>query len=612
MTGSEHTKPLRAGDPQELGEYRIVGRIGRGGMGTVYLATDARGRNVAVKLIHPDLSDDANFRHRFAREVAAARSVARFSTAAVLDAQLEGEPLYIVSEYVAGPNLNDAIAAQGPMAEGTLESLAMGVAAALAAIHGAGVVHRDLKPANVLLSTVGPKVIDFGIARALDEGGGATRSSQLMGTPAYLAPELIEGGSVSPASDIFSWGCLVAFAGTGRAPFNAPTVPAVLHQITSKNPDLQGFDSRLTELVAQALSKDPENRPTAQQLLNYLVGHEEPSSAEVDRTVSTAWMSPAAMAPHPVPSAPPSGAPYAGPPPGGPPPGAYPPRPPQPQTGPGGGPLAGRRLHLLLGGGVLALVVLAVTIFAVTRPPGVPEGQLLYTEDFSNPEADAAWDRGSEFDLDETRGYDDGHFVLRAHEDAESSSESASYDAPLPNRHLVSTDTVVHSGPGHGQYGIRCFRQDDFVAHTYYEAVVDIDGSSAVLRRHVDEDDLMSGGDGDIDTESADLASTENVSGYQEPDTEAAGTDDETVNNLSLACEFDPENDTIQLGLWVNDRFVLDAEDSGEDLLPMEATEDDMMSDDPEAALSVWRTAGSGEDVVVYFDNFELQELAGS
>ena len=207
MTPNGHSsgKPLRAGDPRELDGYRIVGRLGRGGMGTVYLAEDPGGRSVAVKLIHPDLADDESFRKRFAREVDSARRVARFSTAGVIDARLEGEPLFIVSEYVAGPNLDEAVRAQGPMHGGTLEGLAMGVAAALTAIHGSGVVHRDLKPANVLLSTVGPKVIDFGIARALDDaGGGITRSSQLMGTPSYMAPELILGEQATPAADIFA------------------------------------------------------------------------------------------------------------------------------------------------------------------------------------------------------------------------------------------------------------------------------------------------------------------------------------------------------------------------------------------------------------------------
>ncbi|GLU47905.1 serine/threonine-protein kinase [Nocardiopsis ansamitocini] len=290
--GHERTQPLRTSDPTELGGYRIVGRLGQGGMGTVYLAKDSADRNVAVKLIRPDLSDDEAFRRRFSREVRSARSVARFSTASVIDARLEGDPLFIVSEYVAGPTLAEAVKSEGPMAGGTLEGLAMGVAAALSAIHGAGVVHRDLKPANVLLSSVGPKVIDFGIARAMDADGSVTRSSQLMGTPAYLAPELISGDSVAPPADIFSWGCLVAFAGTGRTPFDGPTVPAVLHQIISMEPDLTGLDPHLLGLVRQALDKTPANRPTAQQLLNILIGQESPSPAVIDETVVRSWTPP--------------------------------------------------------------------------------------------------------------------------------------------------------------------------------------------------------------------------------------------------------------------------------------------------------------------------------
>ncbi|WP_026129365.1 serine/threonine-protein kinase [Nocardiopsis prasina] len=301
--GHESGKPLRAGDPRELDGYRIVGRLGRGGMGTVYLAKDAADRSVAVKLIHPDLADDESFRLRFAREVASARRVARFSTAGVIDARLEGEPLFIVSEYVPGPNLDQAVRGGGPMHGGTLDGLAMGVAAALTAIHGSGIVHRDLKPANVLLSPVGPKVIDFGIARALDDSSGAvTRSSQLMGTPSYMAPELILGEQTTAAADVFAWGCLVAFAGIGRAPFDAGTVPAVLHNISTAPPRLEGLDPSLVDLVGTALDKKPENRPTSQQLLAHLTGQQEPEEAEVRRTISTSWAPPSST---PVPGRPP-------------------------------------------------------------------------------------------------------------------------------------------------------------------------------------------------------------------------------------------------------------------------------------------------------------------
>ncbi|GAA1082342.1 serine/threonine-protein kinase [Nocardiopsis metallicus] len=301
--GHESGKPLRAGDPRELDGYRIVSRLGRGGMGTVYLAKDSADRSVAVKLIHPDLADDESFRLRFAREVASARRVARFSTAGVIDARLEGEPLFIVSEYVPGPNLDEAVRHGEPMHGGTLEGLAMGVAAALTAIHGSGIVHRDLKPANVLLSPVGPKVIDFGIARALDDASGAvTRSSQLMGTPSYMAPELILGEQATAAADIFAWGCLVAFAGTGKAPFDAGTVPAVLHNISSAQPKLDGLDPSLLDLVGAALDKKPENRPTSQQLLARLTGQQDPEEAVIRRTISTSWAPPSSS---PVPGLPP-------------------------------------------------------------------------------------------------------------------------------------------------------------------------------------------------------------------------------------------------------------------------------------------------------------------
>ncbi|WP_431870521.1 protein kinase domain-containing protein [Nocardiopsis eucommiae] len=301
--GHESGKPLRAGDPRELDGYRIVGRLGRGGMGTVYLARDAADRAVAVKLIHPDLADDESFRLRFAREVASARRVARFSTAGVIDARLEGEPLFIVSEYVPGPNLDQAVRGGEPMHGGTLDGLAMGVAAALTAIHGSGIVHRDLKPANVLLSPVGPKVIDFGIARALDDASDAvTRSSQLMGTPSYMAPELILGEQATAAADVFAWGCLVAFAGIGRAPFDAGTVPAVLHNISTASPKLDGLDPSLVDLVTAALDKKPENRPTSQQLLAHLTGQQDPEEAEVRRTITTSWAPPSST---PVPGQPP-------------------------------------------------------------------------------------------------------------------------------------------------------------------------------------------------------------------------------------------------------------------------------------------------------------------
>src|SRR5262245_50201386 len=201
----------RPDDPEVLGRYQVLGRLGRGGMGTGYLGRDEAGRRVAIKVINAELADDEAFHQRFRREVTAARKVRRFSTAAVLDARLEGEPLYVVTEYVDGPTLEQAVRDDGPLTGGALEGLAVNIATALGAIHGAGVVHRDLKPSNVMLSPTGPRVIDFGIARALDAehgAGGPTRTGQFVGTPSYIAPELMRGGALSPAADVFSWGCV--------------------------------------------------------------------------------------------------------------------------------------------------------------------------------------------------------------------------------------------------------------------------------------------------------------------------------------------------------------------------------------------------------------------
>ncbi len=268
--------PLRDRDPRRLGPYRLLGRLGRGGMGTVFLGEDGSGRRVAVKVINAELADDEAFHERFRSEVTAARQVRRFCTAAVLDARLDGEPLYVVTEYVAGPSLEKAVREGGPLSGGDLEALAVNIATALTAIHGAGIVHRDLKPSNVLLSPTGPRVIDFGIARALDASDGPTRTGQFIGTPAYMAPELMHGREITPAADVFSWGCVVAYAGTGRAPFGAGTLPETISRVTGGEPDLEGLEPAVRDLVARALAKDPAERPAVKQLIQTLTGEDEP------------------------------------------------------------------------------------------------------------------------------------------------------------------------------------------------------------------------------------------------------------------------------------------------------------------------------------------------
>ena len=306
---------LQPGDPQHIGRYRLLGRLGRGGMGTVFLGEDPAGQRVAVKVINPEYTQHEQFRMRFRREAEAARRVRRFCTAAVLDSALEGDQLYVVTEYVEGRDLEETVRVSGPLRGSSLDALAVGVATALTAIHGAGIVHRDLKPSNVLLSPVGPRVIDFGIARALDTLSGVTGTGEIIGTPRYMAPEVLRGEPVSPACDVFSWGCLVAFAGTGRSPFGGEgALPSVLYQILNDEPVLDGLEEpNLRELVRAALTKDPARRPTAQQLLDSLVGRMSPESAE--HSVAQAWRQ-SGPPTAPPPTGPPSGSPSGPPVPG--------------------------------------------------------------------------------------------------------------------------------------------------------------------------------------------------------------------------------------------------------------------------------------------------------
>ncbi|GIH98815.1 protein kinase domain-containing protein [Planobispora takensis] len=259
-----YAQPLKPGDPERLGEYEIVGRLGQGGQGVVYLGVRpvAGPESYAVKLLHDPVLEE---RETFLREVELAKQVARFCTAQVIEAGLDGDRPYIVSEYVDGPSLHREVAVSGPRSGGGLERLAIGTATALAAIHRAGIVHRDFKPQNVLLGPDGPRVIDFGLARALDAA--ATQSGRGVGTPAYMAPEQVEGAAVSPAADVFSWGATMCFAANGHAPFGQDSIAAVLHRILTAPPELGHLDGWLGALVAACLNKDPGDRPTGQELL---------------------------------------------------------------------------------------------------------------------------------------------------------------------------------------------------------------------------------------------------------------------------------------------------------------------------------------------------------
>jgi serine/threonine protein kinase len=276
-------EPLRFEDPSQLGTYRLLRRLGQGGMGAVYLGESQAGLKVAIKVIHPHLASNEEFRERFRSEVELARQVARFSTAPILDSDTSADPPYIVSEFIDGPTLSAAVKEQGPLSGSQLHALGVGIAGALTAIHSVGIVHRDLKPANVLLSRFGPRVIDFGIARAKDAVSGFTRTGQYIGSPSYMAPEQFRGEPITRAADLFAWGAVMAFAGTGRQPFGTST-EAVLYRVVYGEADLDGLDPQLMALVQRTLSKDPAQRPTAQQLLDMLVHQQEGG-----RTAAPAW-----------------------------------------------------------------------------------------------------------------------------------------------------------------------------------------------------------------------------------------------------------------------------------------------------------------------------------
>jgi len=287
-------EPLTTSDPAEVAGYRLHGRLGAGGMGRVYLAFTPGGRPVALKMVRPELGDDRDFRNRFYQEVEAARRVHGLYTAQVLDADPVATPPWLVTAYVPGPSLHQAVARHGPMPAETVLVLMAGVAEALQVIHAAGVVHRDLKPSNVLLAPDGPRVIDFGISRAA-EATALTRTGTRVGSPQYMAPEQVADRPVTAAADVFALGSLAAFAAVGRAPFGEGSEVAVLYRVLHEPPDLSSCPPSLRGIIERCLAKEPAERPTPAEVVSWCRAQTAGRSQQIARP----WLPAAVSGPRP-------------------------------------------------------------------------------------------------------------------------------------------------------------------------------------------------------------------------------------------------------------------------------------------------------------------------
>ncbi|MFF4959009.1 protein kinase [Streptomyces sp. NPDC001222] len=277
-------EPLESGAPITMGPYRLLGRLGSGGMGRVYLGRSAGGRTVAVKIVHPHFALDEEFRARFRREVEAARRVGGAWTAPVLDADPEAPVPWVATGYAAGPSLTAAVTDGGALPPHSVRALGAGLAEALAAVHGLGLVHRDVKPSNVLLTLDGPLLIDFGIARATDGTASLTSTGVSVGSPGYMSPEQILGKGVTGAADVFSLGAVLAYAATGEPPFPGDSSAALLYKVVHEEPELGALDGEVRELVAGCLAKDPAARPAPEDVARCLA----PEGAS--RLVSGGWL----------------------------------------------------------------------------------------------------------------------------------------------------------------------------------------------------------------------------------------------------------------------------------------------------------------------------------
>ncbi|MEU4229039.1 serine/threonine-protein kinase [Nonomuraea sp. NPDC026600] len=465
-----------SGESSQIGRYRLLSVLGRGGMGTVHLAEDPSGQRVAIKVINAELSQHEQFRMRFRREADAAQRVRRFCTAAVLEAALEGDQLYVVTEYVPGPNLEEAVRQSGPLKGSSLDALAVSVATALTAIHGAGVVHRDLKPSNVLLSPVGPRVIDFGIARALDTLGGVTGTGELIGTPRYMAPEVLRGDPVSPACDVFSWGSLIVYAASGKAAFGGDTLPATVYQVLNSEPALDAVEPGLRELVRAALRKDPAARPTAQQLLDHLVGGRSVAPEQAAQAIHPAQTAPVV---HPEQAAQTAQVAW------------------QHATAAFPESQPAKRGRIVAGIAVAAAVLVtgSITAWATLRDSGPPQLPVLYQEDFTQTSGgwsgtyDPADAVSYGYRTDGTYGLDvEADYVERLEKapapfliatPTATPSPSSTPTPMLPQTVVVGVTAQVKRAVGTGEYGVYCHNTDN---GTYYEFALDTSGMARIRR----------------------------------------------------------------------------------------------------------------------------------
>lgn len=292
---SQALRPLRADDPTAVAGYRIIARFGEDDTGAVFLADTPSGRLVTIKLIHQDLARDPEFRLRFRQEVQAAQRANTLYAASVIDSDSDDPQPWLATDYVAGPSLHDVVTRFGPLPMNAVAVLVVGIAKVLQVVHGAGLVHRDLTPTNILLTDDGPRVIDFGITRALESATGntLTRTGAIVGSPGFMAPEQVRGNDITPATDVFALGLVAVYAATGTSAFGDNTsIYATLYRIVHEEPDLSGVPEELRHLISACLAKDPQERPSLDRVIESCSG----IIASPEPIPPNGWLPPAVVA----------------------------------------------------------------------------------------------------------------------------------------------------------------------------------------------------------------------------------------------------------------------------------------------------------------------------